>query len=390
VTDEPFPVLELEVLRPGDVNRHSYRDRTALAALVDRCDPDVIDIHEEPFSLAARQWLAAAGTRPVVMYTAQNIDKRFPPPFAQYEQQALNRTTALYPCSRQAAAVARGKGFDGLIEVLPLGIDREAFHADGRPPASETFTMMLVGRMVPEKGVTDAVRVLAEVNQARPARLLLVGEGPEIGHAQNLASALGVNHRLHLTPWLDNKSLGDHYRQTDVVLVPSRATATWAEQFGRVVIEAQACGAVVAGYDSGAIAEVGGAPSLLVPEGSIVALSEAVRALALDAIDFPRRRKAGIQSTLQKSWRDIATAQTELYASAIELAFPPGPVTRHPTPKQRRKTAHQEFGETANALTGRRPFALPLLRQSTHASAIIGAGIDLAVELTCRQTKPPR
>ena len=75
---EPFDVVEVDVARSGDVNRHRWQGD--LAALLDRLAPDVVDVHEEPVSVAGRQWLAAAGTRPVVMYSAQNLDKRWPPP----------------------------------------------------------------------------------------------------------------------------------------------------------------------------------------------------------------------------------------------------------------------------------------------------------------------
>ena len=112
-----------------------------------------LDIHEEPVSVAARQWLAAVPSDlPVVMYTAQNVDKRYPPPFAQYERAAHRRVAALYPCSRQAASVARGKGFSGLIEVLPLGFDDTLFCPGEQYVDDAEIVLGLVGRLVPEKG----------------------------------------------------------------------------------------------------------------------------------------------------------------------------------------------------------------------------------------------
>src|SRR5215213_6968759 len=79
VSAESCRVVELPVRRAGDVNRHRYSDPAVLARLVREVRPDVLDIHEEPFSVAARQWLAAApNDLPVVMYTAQNVDKRYP------------------------------------------------------------------------------------------------------------------------------------------------------------------------------------------------------------------------------------------------------------------------------------------------------------------------
>ena len=44
--------------------------------------------------------------------------------------------------------------------------------------------LLLVGRLVPEKGVRDAVRVLADVRARCPAQLMIVGTGPEAGPAQ--------------------------------------------------------------------------------------------------------------------------------------------------------------------------------------------------------------
>ena len=77
LTVEPFPVVELEVRRPGDVNRHRYTDPAALRRLLAEHLPDLVDLHEEPFSLVTRQWLAVVRDLPVVGYTAQNLDKRF-------------------------------------------------------------------------------------------------------------------------------------------------------------------------------------------------------------------------------------------------------------------------------------------------------------------------
>ncbi len=68
----------------------------------------------------------------------------------------------------------------------------------------------------------------------------------------------------------------------DCLAVPSRTTAQWKEQFGRVIIEAQACGTPVIGSDSGAIPDVIGAGGIIVPERNPTALAEAIMRLAGD------------------------------------------------------------------------------------------------------------
>jgi glycosyltransferase involved in cell wall biosynthesis len=292
VTPEPFRVVELPVRRAGDVNRHVYAH--GIAGVLRDVQPDVLDLHEEPVSAAARQWLQAAPTTlAVVMYTAQNVDKRYPPPFSRFERDALRRVAAFYPCSRQAASVIRGKGFAGAIEVLPLGYDDRRFHPGEQSAENDELVLVLVGRLVPEKGVEDAVRVLARVNATRPARLVVSGRGPEEVRTRALAASLGLADRVELRPWQAAGDLAALYRAAHVVLVPSRPTRTWVEQYGRVIVEAQASGAVVAGYASGAIPETAGEAALLAPVGDVDALGDAVAALASDPHEFARRRGAG-------------------------------------------------------------------------------------------------
>ena len=253
----------------------------------------MLDIHEEPFSIAARQWLRAAPPDlPTVMYTAQNIDKRFPPPFSGYECKALARVSGLYPCSRQAGSVARGKGFSGLIDVIPLGFDPSLFWVGRQSLTDSELVLGLFGRLVPEKGVRDAVSILEGLNRVRPARLLLVGSGPEGSAALALAAELRLDGRVELHEWSLPEKLAEHYRRCHLVLAPSRATPTWAEQFGRVIVEAQACGAVVAGYASGSIPEVGGEAAIVVPEGRVDLLADASWITAAAAAWAKRRTSA--------------------------------------------------------------------------------------------------
>ena len=358
---DSFPIIELPVRRRGDVNRHAYRDRRELRRLLDELKPDVLDVHEEPFSVAGRRWLGAAPAGlPVVMYTAQNVDKRYPPPFSIYERRAHRRVAALYPCSRQAASVARGKGFAGLIDVIPLGYDAGLFYAGTQSLDDDELTLALVGRLVPEKGVRDAVQILARVNLGRPARLVFAGSGPEEAPARKLAENLGVADRLEIEPWRPARELADVYRRTHVILVPSVATATWVEQFGRVLLEAHASGAVVAGYASGSIPEVAGDAAVLVDPGDQTRLADRVVALLEDPADYARLRARGFELARTRTWAKVAERQAALYRRVIAGQLERVPLPR--SPSRRRAAARAEFGPTAATTAGPRPFALPLLR----------------------------
>jgi glycosyltransferase involved in cell wall biosynthesis len=379
ISGEPFSVLELEVRRAGDVNRHRYAKPDELRQLIAHVRPDVLDVQEEPFSVAARQVLAVTPPSvPVVMYTAQNVDKRLPPPFSFYERQAHHRVSALYPCSRQAAAVARGKGFDGAIQVIPLGFDQELFRAGRQSLDDDILTLVLVGRLVPEKGVADAVHVLAKIQAAGPARLVLVGSGPEERRAKRLAEQLGLCDRLEIVSWASSAEVAVTCRGAHIVLVPSMPTETWTEQFGRVIVEAQASGAVVAGYDTGSIAEVGGEAAMLVEGGDLSALADALVGLVKDRGEYEKRRARGLESSARRTWQEVAVRQVELYelvaAGSERLHLPR-------SPRLRRATARAEFGPTAPTTAGVRPFALPLLRRGGAVASGLGRILDAIAEV---------
>jgi glycosyltransferase involved in cell wall biosynthesis len=382
---ENFRIIEVPVERAGDVNRHAYPNREELHRLIDELKPDILDLHEEPVSVAARQGLAAAPSElPVVMYTAQNVDKRYPPPFSVYERRAHRRVAALYPCSRQAASVARGKGFAGLIDVIPLGYDPQLFHEGEQSLDDDELVLALFGRFLPEKGVRDAVQVLARVNSIRPARLLLAGSGPEERPARDLAAVLGVADRLQVELWRPASELAELYRRAHVVLVPSVATPTWVEQFGRVIVEAHASGAVVAGYASGSIPEVAGEAAVLADPGNATQLAERVVTVLGDLDEYARLRARGLALCRTRTWAHVAERQAELYRRVIAGELERLPLPR--SPRERRAKARAEFGPPAATTAGVRPFALPLLRRGGAAAAALAAVIDAATEAYARLT----
>lgn len=383
--DEPgFRVVELPVTRTGDVNRHRYTEVARVQRLIESTDADILDVHEEPVSDVAHQLLSVVSERlPISMYTAQNLDKRFPPPYSRWERQTLGRVDALYPCSLQAASVARGKGFEGLIRVLPLGIDEDALADSGQDARDDEFVLGLVGRLVPEKGVVDAVRVLAALRLTRRVRLMIVGRGPELAAARSLAAELGVAAGLEVIDWVDREALLACYRRMHVLLLPSRSTGRWVEQFGRVIVEAQAAGAVVAGYATGSIPEVAGDTAVLVADGDWRALGGEVKALLAEPERWRRLRDAGREAATSRTWRAIGLQQAEMYDEMLRR----GPARRRTVPvatPRSRATAHAEFGAPATAQGQHRPFALPVLRDHSGPAGVLGQLVDVGNTVAAR------
>ena len=111
----------------------------------------------------------------------------------------------------------------------------------------------------------------------------------------------------------------------DALVLPSRTTPRWKEQFGRVIIEAQACETPVIGSSSGAIPDVVGPGGLIFPEGDAAALALAMTALHADPQKARELGKLGRrQAEEHYTWERVAQRMWEIYSEVL----PPQPTPR--------------------------------------------------------------
>jgi glycosyltransferase involved in cell wall biosynthesis len=275
---------------------------------------DLLDMHEEPFGLAvaevlALRWLRARGT-PYLVCSAQNIDKRYPPPFRWLERWSLRGAAGAYTCNTEAGEILRRKGLDGELELLPLGVDIDRFRSVDRPEPTGRLSVGFVGRLIPNKGVAVLLRALA-LDDRLDAHIY--GAGTEAAALEALATGLGLAGRVTFHGHVDESVLPDVYPTFDVLAVPSVPVPGWLEQFGRVVAEAQASGVPSVASASGALPDVVGTAGLLVAPGDPAALAAALTRVLDEPGLWERLRKAGIDSVDRYSWESVADLQQALY-----------------------------------------------------------------------------
>jgi glycosyltransferase involved in cell wall biosynthesis len=99
-----------------------------------------------------------------------------------------------------------------------------------------------VGRFNRQKDFTTLIRAFARVRQKRKARLIILGEGQERLHLENLIQDLGLNDEIFLPGFVENPYA---YMAKANLFVLSSA---W-EGFGNVLVEAMACGTTVISTD---------------------------------------------------------------------------------------------------------------------------------------------
>ena len=307
---------DLEVL-PMALNGHFHLHfYPGLGRALRRLRPDICHIDEEPYNLAtflALRQARAVGARPL-FFTWQNLPRRYPPPFRTLEAYVLRHAGYALAGNREAEAVLRAKGYRGPVALIPqFGVDPEIFQP--RPEAAlpaEPFVVGFAGRLEPYKGVLDLVEAMAGL----PGnwRLRLVGAGSLRDAVAARSAALGVGERVSVEPAISSLEMPRFYHGLHALVLPSRTRPNWKEQFGRVLVEAMACGVPVVGSDSGEIPNVIGDAGLVFPEGDVGALRGALARLQSDSdlrADLARRGRERVLAHYTQA--QIARATVEVY-----------------------------------------------------------------------------
>jgi glycosyltransferase involved in cell wall biosynthesis len=276
---------------------------------------DVVDIHEEPVSLAAAEAqliLVLAGRHAsFALYSAQNLEKRYPIPFRWLERLALRRAAAVHTCNAAAVLILRAKGFQGLVANLGLGIDVDRFTPAPLAASNQPLRVGYVGRLEPHKGVHVLVDAVATIPSCS---LEIVGEGSQRAALEAQVAASAARDRITFTGYVEQTRIAEVYLRFDVLAVPSLETERWVEQFGRVALESMASGVPVVASRSGALPEVVGDTGLLVAPGDAHALATALARLGDDPTERRRLGKLARAHAEQFSWDAIARRQLDLYA----------------------------------------------------------------------------
>ncbi|MGA1212242.1 MAG: glycosyltransferase family 4 protein [Solirubrobacterales bacterium] len=215
------------------------------------------------------------------------------------------------------------------VEVIHNGIDPEdlpqpepAMLADlrGRFAAPDQKLVLLIGRLVYEKGFQLALEAMPRVIEAMPGtRFLVAGSGTHEEELHRLAEELGLMEHGAFLGWIGDDVLTSLYRIADLTVVPSIY-----EPFGLVALEAMASECPCIAADTGGLREV-------VPlEGAGLRFRasdpEDLAEAALDVLadeDLARRMvQEGLEHIRRFDWSDVAGKTEALYRSLLPVADP--------------------------------------------------------------------
>jgi N-acetyl-alpha-D-glucosaminyl L-malate synthase BshA len=204
------------------------------------------------------------------------------------------------------------------IDVIPNFIDLEAFSPvpgdceRSRFAGPNEILLVHLSNFRPVKRPVDTVRVLAEVNKTRPAKMLLIGDGPEMTAVLAEADRLGVRERIHFVGNQDD--VQPLLACCDVFLLPSEE-----ESFGLAALEALACGVPAVTSDVGGISELmtDGENGFRVAMGDTDTMAKRVLEIAADEKTLKTFQKRARESAGRFDAENVIPMYEDLYYKAL-------------------------------------------------------------------------
>ncbi|MBB6096830.1 N-acetyl-alpha-D-glucosaminyl L-malate synthase BshA [Deinobacterium chartae] len=243
------------------------------------------------------------------------------PAFRHSTRHAIERSDAVTAVSHFLAEQTRDLfGTDKPIEVIHNMVDVERFRRNPDPAYRARFAqpderiLVHISNFRAVKRTQDVVEVFARVASELPARLLMIGDGPERPRAVELAQKRGVIGRTQFLgsfPGVESV-LG----VSDLFLLPSSK-----ESFGLVALEAMSCEVPVVASNIGGIPEVviDGQTGCLLPLGDVDAMAHAALELLRDEARHRRMSAAARQRAVEVFHpRRILPRYLEAYRRLLE------------------------------------------------------------------------
>jgi len=213
-------------------------------------------------------------------------------------------------------------GVDTVNHHIPAPAEKRALRAALGIPA-DACVVGFAGRFTPEKGVRDVLQALEQMppgslGGATGLHFALMGHGVMGDELQKKAASVDW---LHVYKAVPHHELPRFLQCLDILALGSHALRSnsicWEEQFGHVMIEAIACGAIAIGSTSGAIPEVLGDAELTFPPGDVAAISRLLLKLSSDPI-FAAEKRTFLTARLQQHFtHDAVTDRLSRFLLAL-------------------------------------------------------------------------
>ena len=205
------------------------------------------------------------------------------------------------------------------IEVIPNFIDPTLYHfaedIELRAQFAEKDEVIIthISNFRKVKRVEDVIRIFEGIQQQLSAKLLMVGDGPELHQVKNLAKELGIFDKVFFLG--KSKRIEQITSISDVFLLPSET-----ESFGLVALEAMASGVAVVSSNVGGLPEVNkdGVTGFLNEVGDIEGMIASVLTILKDKDTLARFKTNALVHSQNFELNKIVPVYENLYLSLVK------------------------------------------------------------------------
>lgn len=164
------------------------------------------------------------------------------------------------------------------------------------------------------KRIPDVVEIFYRIQKEIPAKLMMVGEGPEKEKAEQLCEKLGISDKVIF--FGNSHEIDKILCFSDLFLLPSET-----ESFGLAALEAMACQVPVISSNSGGLPEVNkhGVSGYLSAVGNVEEMAQHGIAILKDLSTLSTFKSNALEVAKQYDIKNILPLYEEVYYNALQL-----------------------------------------------------------------------
>jgi N-acetyl-alpha-D-glucosaminyl L-malate synthase BshA len=205
------------------------------------------------------------------------------------------------------------------IQVIPNFIDLEKGVKDPNTPCHRSVMANESERIITHisnfrkvKRIPDVIKIFYKIQKEIPAKLMMVGDGPEKEEAENLCKEYGIEDKVIF--FGNSNEIDKILCLTDLFLLPSET-----ESFGLVALEAMACGVPVISSNTGGLSEVNfdGISGYLSDVGNITEMAQNALKILKDDSVLAEFKKNALFIANKFDIKNILPLYEDLYKKAI-------------------------------------------------------------------------
>ena len=205
------------------------------------------------------------------------------------------------------------------IQVIPNFIELDKIKKEDKSPCQRSVMANDEERIITHisnfrkvKRIPDIIAIFNKIQKEIPAKLMMVGEGPEKEKAEHLCRELGIQDKVIF--FGNSNEIDTILCQTDLFLLPSKT-----ESFGLVALEAMACGVPVISSNAGGLPEVNkdGFSGYLSEVGDVDSMANNALKILKNQTDLDQFKKNALITAQQFDIKKILPLYEDLYQRAI-------------------------------------------------------------------------